>query len=109
MIAGTLVALFSFAALADAGRIDRFKSQGWGETDFTRISIPLDEILSGGPPKDGIPSIDRPKFQPVADITNIADREPVVSLAINGDVRAYPIRVLTWHCLLYTSPSPRDS
>ncbi|MDH3741834.1 MAG: DUF3179 domain-containing protein [Hyphomicrobiales bacterium] len=96
LLAGAILALFSFVALADA-RIDRFKRQGWGETDFTQISIPLDEILSGGPPKDGIPSIDRPIFKPLAEITDIADREPVVSLEINGDARTYPIRVLTWH------------
>ena len=96
MLAGVILALSSFVVLADA-RIDRFKRQGWGETDFTRISIELDEILSGGPPKDGIPSIDRPTFKTVAEISDIADREPVLSLEINGDARTYPIRVLTWH------------
>lgn len=96
VLAGTLLALSSFVVLADA-RIDRFKRQGWGETDFTQISIELDEILSGGPPKDGIPSIDQPIFKTVAQITDIADREPVLSLEINGDARTYPIRVLTWH------------
>ena len=96
VLAGTLLALSSFVVLADA-RIDRFKRQGWGETDFTQISIELDEILSGGPPKDGIPSIDQPIFKTVAEITDIADREPVLSLEINGDARTYPIRVLTWH------------
>ena len=96
LLAGAFLVLFSFVVLAD-DRIDRFKRQGWGETDFTQISIKLDEILSGGPPKDGIPSIDRPKFQAVADVSNIPDREPVVSLNIGGDARAYPLRVLTWH------------
>ena len=82
--------------LAD-GRIDRFKRSGWKATDFTRISINLDEIMSGGPPKDGIPSIDKPKFATIADINNIAGREPVITVSINGDTRAYPLRVLTWH------------
>jgi hypothetical protein len=86
----------SVAALADA-RIDRFKASGWSDTDFSKISIPLNEILSGGPPKDGIPSIDKPVFMPVSEITDIADREPVIGLEINGDARAYPLRVLTWH------------
>ena len=38
----------------------------WPDTDFTRHSVPLDEIISGGPPKNGIPSIDNPTFVPVA-------------------------------------------
>lgn len=79
------------------GRIDRFKNAGWSNTDFSQISISLNEILSGGPPKDGIPSIDRPEFSSPDKIANIAGREPVVSININGDARAYPLQVLTWH------------
>lgn len=56
------------------------------------------QIISGGPPPDGIPPIDDPKFLDV--VTNLdvipAD-EPVVALEINGDARAYPIRALVWH------------
>ncbi len=91
-----IVMAVALPALADS-RIERFKGAGWAETDFSRMSIPLDEILSGGPPKDGIPSIDRPKFAGPAEISDIAGREPVVSLSIDGDARAYPLRVLTWH------------
>ena len=36
--------------------------QEWPETDFSRRSVSFEEIVSGGPPKDGIPAIDRPKF-----------------------------------------------
>ncbi|MGI9465004.1 MAG: DUF3179 domain-containing protein [Aestuariivirgaceae bacterium] len=96
IIAGALIALFSVMAMADS-RVDRFKRSGWGDTDFSQLSISLDEILSGGPPKDGIPSIDKPVFKPLAEIGDLADREPVVSLSINGDARAYPLQVLTWH------------
>ena len=69
----------------------------WPKTDFSKTSIDLGEILSGGPPKDGIPSIDNPKFIPVAEVTDLADTEPVIGLIINGKARAYPLRVLTWH------------
>ena len=88
---------FCAVALADDARIERFKRAGWGETDFTQAAIDFGEILSGGPPKDGIPSIDEPKFASGDEISDIAGREPVVSLAIDGDARAYPLRVLTWH------------
>ena len=69
----------------------------WPNTDFTKSSIEFDEILSGGPPKDGIPSIDDPQFVPIAEMSDIADSEPVIGLVVNGDARAYPLRVLTWH------------
>lgn len=69
----------------------------WSETDFSKHAVPLDEILSGGPPKDGIPSIDDPQFLVASEVEEIADEEPVIRLEINGDVRAYPLRVLTWH------------
>ena len=71
--------------------------RGW-KTDFSRHTVPFDEILSGGPPRDGIPPIDDPKF-----IANeaasqwLGDREPVIIFGINGDVRAYPLQILTWH------------
>ena len=67
-------------------------------TDFSKQAVAFDEIQSGGVPKDGIPSIDAPEFAPVAERTDwLADREPVIGLAIDGDARAYPLRVLTWH------------
>ncbi|MBI2872141.1 MAG: DUF3179 domain-containing protein [Chloroflexi bacterium] len=67
-------------------------------TDFTKRSVPLEEIVSGGPRKDGIPAIDNPKFVPVAEASSwLAPREPVLALELNGDVRAYPVQVLIWH------------
>jgi hypothetical protein len=69
----------------------------WTKTDFSRSSINLGEIRSGGPPKDGIPSIDNPKFVSLKDATDIKATEPVISLNIGGDARAYPLSVLMWH------------
>jgi hypothetical protein len=69
----------------------------WPRTDFTKAAVPFREIFSGGPPKDGIPSIDRPAFVPVAAVRGLADTEPVVGFVLNGDARAYPLRILTWH------------
>lgn len=58
------------------------------------------DILSGGPPPDGIPSIDRPTFHDVADVDWLDGDEPVVVLDLDGDVRAYPVQILTWHELV---------
>ena len=70
---------------------------GWN-TDWTRHTIAYSELLSGGPPRDGIPSIDEPVFISQAEAADwLADNEPVIVLEINDDVRAYPIQVLTWH------------
>ena len=70
-------------------------------TDFTRANISFEEIMTGGPPKDGIPAIDAPEFESVADADAwLDDREPVQAVDINGDRRAYPVQVLVWHELV---------
>ena len=59
--------------------------------------VPLDQIVSGGPPPDGIPSIDNPKFISVQEASKfLKDSELVLGLNINGDVRAYPLQILVW-------------
>ena len=68
---------------------------GWA-TDFGRHSVPLDEFASGGPPRDGIPPIDEPRFVPVEKARGGSD-EPVIGVEIGGEARAYPIRILIWH------------
>ena len=67
------------------------------KTDFTTKSIPFSDIISGGPPRDGIPFIDDPIFKPIADITDLKATEPVIGLILNGKARAYPLRILMWH------------
>jgi len=70
----------------------------WPNTDFGNTLVDLDEIMSGGPPKDGIPPIDDPEFDSVG-ATNkwLNPREPVVVVSIDGETKAYPIQILTWH------------
>lgn len=70
----------------------------WELPEEPRSLIPLDEILSGGPPPDGIPAIDLPTFESVEAAAEwLEGNEPVVTFELNGDVRAYPIQILTWH------------
>ena len=69
----------------------------WPNTDFSNASVPLDEIMSGGPPRDGIPPIDDPKFVAVGAVTNLADSEPVIGVTLGGVAKAYPLRILIWH------------
>ena len=53
--------------------------------------------MSGGPPKDGIPSIDNPVFVAAGEIDHLADTEPVISVLLGGEHRAYPLQILMWH------------
>ena len=60
--------------------------------------VPIDEIISGGPPPDGIPSLDAPVFIDAATVGDqLEPAESVVVLELNGDARAYPVRVMIWH------------
>jgi len=86
--------LFPLAALADPAS---WKQEGWSKTDFNKAKIDWREIMSGGPPKDGIPSIDTPVFKPMAEVKDLTAHEPVIGLEVGGDARAYPLRVLIWH------------
>lgn len=68
------------------------------ETDLEKHSVPLEEIRSGGPGKDGIPAIDEPQFVPVEGVGDwLGPKEPVISLAVEDDARAYPLQILIWH------------
>ncbi|MCH8206904.1 MAG: DUF3179 domain-containing protein, partial [Chloroflexi bacterium] len=81
----------------NALRSARISQRGW-LTDFSLHSVPYDEILSGGPPRDGIPPIDNPKFTTPAGASEwLGDLEPVIAFELNGDARAYPLQILTWH------------
>ena len=67
-------------------------------TDFSVHSIPYTEILSGGPPKDGIPPIDNPDFVSIEEADEwLEDAEAVVVVEIDGTARAYPVQILMWH------------
>jgi hypothetical protein len=67
-------------------------------TDFSKTAIDLSSIRSGGPPKDGIPPIDEPRFLPVAEADGwLAPREPVIYVEVGEQGRAYPLRILMFH------------
>ena len=87
---------FSAAQGARAGRRHRLL-RGW-RTDTTRRSIDLRELTSGGPGKDGIPAIHRPRFLKIETAQRwLGPKEPVISLKIGDESRAYPLQVLMWH------------
>jgi hypothetical protein len=75
----------------------------WPRTDFEKSAIAFSEIRSGGQSKDGIPAIDEPRFETLSGgrakewAKQLSPNEAVVALTLNGDARAYPLRILIWH------------
>ena len=67
-------------------------------TDFSKHTIPYSEILSGGPPKDGIPAIDSPQFISISEADEwLHDLEPVIVFQEQDDIRIYPLQILIHH------------
>ncbi len=77
--------------------ITQIADDGIMTTNGQKHIIPLEKIKSGGPPKDGIPSIDTPEFIEASQEYHVSDSDTVLGLEINGDVRAYPLSILVWH------------
>ena len=68
------------------------------KTNFDKKTIDLTELMSGGPPKDGIPAIFKPKFETQKEAGDwLNDKEPVIALEIEGEAKAYPLSILIWH------------
>ena len=95
-----IVAAAALAAAAGAAAASPERWRGeWPVTDFSVNAVAdWSEIISGGPPKDGIPALTGPRFIPATQETRLSEREPVITVEI-GDAppRAYPIRYLIWH------------
>jgi len=81
----------------------------WPDTDFTKRTVPLSEIISGGVSPDGIPALDAEGATSIpspragvarfalVDEVDYADRLPVAFVQVGDDVRAYPLHILIWH------------
>lgn len=65
--------------------------------DGVAHSIPLAAIEHGGPPKDGIPALTRPAVIPANAAAYLNDDDIILGLEVNGEARAYPIRIMNWH------------
>ena len=69
-------------------------------TDWTRRTVELDEFLLGIPaldPRDRIPPIDEPRFEPIQGAAWLDPREPGALVRLDDDVRFYPLSILTRH------------
>ena len=102
--------LVSLALLAGFIALSATSAQAGGlRTDLSKALVPLEEIISGGPPPDGIPAIDRPKFVSTKEADAwLSPQEPVLAVHVSGDARAYPLRILIWHEIVNDRVGGRD-
>jgi hypothetical protein len=92
--AGVLVLVVASSGQANPA----FWKLEWPSTDFSKSSVPFDEIFSGGVPKDGIPPIDNPRFASIEKVQDLyKGTEPVITVAIDGKAKAYPLGILMTH------------
>ncbi len=83
-----------FLLLASADPAQARKKNGF---DLSNASVPMVDIIPGGPSRDGIPSIDRPAFVTASEAGFLSSEDRVIGLEISGVARAYPIKILNWH------------
>jgi uncharacterized protein DUF3179 len=88
------LSLLGGAAVASASlwQARPVEAKEWSLEDF------IQNIQSGGPPKDGIPPIDRPKYVSAAESEKFLKADEIVfGLAFEGVFKAYPQKILVWH------------
>jgi hypothetical protein len=81
---------------SDDGGVTEFGGGDRGSQGSEDAQVSASEITDVLPP-DSIPSIDEPKFILPGEATFLADKEPVIRVTVNGDTRAYPLQIMTWH------------
>lgn len=74
-----------------------FTARPSADFDFSKHSVPLEHILSGGPPKDGIPAILKPVFVRAAEAGFLNEADRVLGFVDGGEAKAYPLKILNWH------------
>lgn len=65
--------------------------------DLSNATIPVEQIMHGGPPKDGIPAISDPNFVSVNQAVHVKPGDRIVGIKMHGVTKAYPISILNWH------------
>ena len=63
-------------------------------------AVPAAEVVAGGPPRDGIKSVDAPRFSSVEEAKTVRPSTQVIGVEIDGDARAYPVHLLEYHQII---------
>ncbi len=93
---GWVAALVIAAGLASAQGLERLQAE-FPNTDLTRGADALTELSFDGATRDSIPPVTDPVYLPVVAVTDMGAFEPVLTVAIKGDARAYPLSIMLWH------------
>jgi len=88
--------LASATAAAGALCLPPARAQTLNGFELQGALVPASAIVQGGPPRDGIPAIDRPRFVDAAR-SGLEAKDRVLGLRLGGEARAYPVRILNWH------------
>jgi hypothetical protein len=97
------ITAFTFCSLTQGYAVAQAKQyldagKGQPPFDVSVHAVPIEEILNGGPPKDGIPALNKPKFVSASEADKFLKKhDRVLALDYNGIAKAYPIRILNWH------------
>lgn len=62
--------------------------------------VPVDQVLKGGPPRDGIPALTHPEVLDAGSAAFMRPDDLVIGVQLNGEARAYPLRIMAWHELV---------
>jgi len=89
VLVGVLLGVVVYKYAASAGPTNGF--------DLSNSTLPVEEILHGGPPRDGIPALSDPKLIVAAEADYLKPDDRIVGIVLKGEARAYPIAILNWH------------
>ena len=89
--------VFLLVAIVAAFTAARAGARRQHDFDLSHCVIPREQIVSGGPGKDGIPAITDPAVVPASSAGYLRQDEPIIGVEVEGEARAYPLRVLVWH------------
>jgi uncharacterized protein DUF3179 len=89
--------LMILIALPLSAQTSLFPSDTYNGFDVSKNLIPKDEILAGGPSRDGIPAILKPKFETAKEASWLKDEDLITGSDYSGVQKAYPLRILVWH------------
>lgn len=93
---------------AQQGILNR-RPDGHGLDIETDLRISEEKLLPGGPPKDGIPSVDQPQFvSPDSSIYQSESSTPVIGVTHDGQAQAYPLPILNHHEIVNSTIGERN-
>ncbi len=89
ILVAMLLAIFAYKLSTAAGISNGF--------DLSNATLPREQILHGGPPRDGIPALSNPTMIRAADASYLSAQDRIVGIILDGQARAYPVAILNWH------------